>query len=120
MHWTTNPIPQPSDEPANITENPVARRSLLQRLPRINTTVRRHGSDALIMSPAGTTASPVEAADLDATFDQMVLEEKKIRIKKLKSEGKIFFEEEKPGEGNVWDVWARLPTDARRRDMPKR
>ncbi|KIM28673.1 hypothetical protein M408DRAFT_8509 [Serendipita vermifera MAFF 305830] len=127
LHWQQpNGTPAPQAQPAVVqstptSEKPVKKKSLLQRLPRINTTVQRHGSDALVMSPSGgTTASPVEAAELDGTFDQMVPEKKKKRNHKKGqlSEGKTLVEEEKPGEGNVWDVWARLPRDARRWEKP--
>jgi len=70
------------------------------------------------MSPSGTTSSPVETAEVDGTFDQMVPEGEKKKSEKQKLAGKTLIEEEKPGEGHVWDVWARLPKHARRWEKP--
>jgi hypothetical protein len=121
LHWTT-PQPQQSAnaESTGSTEKPTRKRSLFRGLTKINTTIQRHPSDALVMSPTGTTSSPVEAGELDGTFDEMIPEGGRKLTQKLKFEGKTLIEEEKPGEGNVWDVWARMPKDVRRWDKPAR
>jgi hypothetical protein len=124
LHWTT-PQPQPQLQPAagttGTTEKPTRKRSLFRGLTKIDTTIQRHPSDALVMSPTGTTSSPVEAGEIDGTFDQMIPEGGKKKLtEKRKLEGKTLIEEEKPGEGNVWDVWARMPKDVRRWHKPAR
>jgi hypothetical protein len=120
LHWTTPQPEQANADSTDTTEKPTRKRSLFRGLTKIDTTIQRHPSDALVMSPDGSTSSPVEAGELDGTFDQMISEGKKKITEKQKFEGKTLIEEEKPGEGNVWDVWARMPNDVRRWNKPAR
>jgi len=109
---------QPAENTSGTTEKPTRGRSLFKGLKKIDTTIGRHPSAAIVMSPSGTTSSPVETAELDGTFDQMVPERKKRKREKQKLAGETLIEEEKPGKGHVWDVWARMPKQARRWEKP--
>lgn len=69
----------------------------------------------MVMSPSPTADGHDE---VDGTFDEMVTE-KKNPIKPGLS-GKTLVVEEKPGEGFVWDIWAKMPKDVRRWHKPAR
>jgi hypothetical protein len=62
--------------------------------------------------------SPTAECHEDGTFDKMVSEKEDQSKKDLG--GKTLFVEEKPGEGFVYDIWARLPREVRRWHKPAR
>jgi hypothetical protein len=81
---------------------------------------RRSNSGGLIMSPMSDGTVCVEPED--GTFDEVI--GRRMGLEKQGTDATMINDsaqqEEKPGDGNVWDVWAVMPKNVRRWNKPAR
>ncbi|CAG8754986.1 16031_t:CDS:2, partial [Acaulospora colombiana] len=111
---------QPTQEPTSIIteEKPKRKWSDIFRGRSIDTTIARSPSTGGTMVSPNRTASPIEAGDgVDGTFERIIPATTQPNEKGPLT-GKTLCEEEKPGNGHVWDIWPIMPKTVRRWDKP--
>jgi hypothetical protein len=114
----------PTQEPTSITntttteEKPKRKWSDIFRSLSVDTTIARSVSPEMVAELHNRTASPIETTEgVDGTFERIIPQNSQPNEKGLLT-GKTLCEEEKPGNGNVWDIWPIMPKSVRRWDRP--